>query len=169
MGLKIKTHTPTEDVRLGSSEKDTKAWSAGTRRRRPPVRPSSRRRLMSRSAILHSSTTCALVMVRSCVMGRAITPAGGRSRGATSCVSDGMMCAAGLLRYARLALPIFFSNSFIVAQICVLMGSYENRAARLSVAHARKHSEHPRVALSPHIILSKRESTHWRCAEAMVL
>jgi hypothetical protein len=142
------------------------------------VLPSSRRRSMSRFATLHSSKTYALEMVRSCVTGRAITPAGGHSRGATSCVSDGMMCAAGLLRYARLAPPppfffffffLSFLNSFIVSQICVLMESYENRAARSSVPHARKRSERPRAALSPHIILSKRGSTHWQCAEAMVL
>ncbi len=146
MAFKKHTHTPTEDVRLGSFEKDMKAWSAGTQMRRPLlVRPTSRRRSTSRSAIPHSSTTCALAMARSCVMGRAITQAGGRSRGATSCASDGMMCAAGLLRYA------------------------ENRAARSSAPHARKRSELPRVALSPHIILSKRGLTHWRCAEAMVL
>lgn len=65
--------------------------------------------------------------------------------------------------------PFFPLNSFIVAQICVLIGSYENRAARSSVLHAHKRSEHPRVDLSPHIILSKRELTPWQCAEAMVL
>lgn len=159
----LKKYTPTEGVRLGSFEKVTKAWSAGTQTRRPLVRPISRRRSTSRFAILHSSTTCALAMVHSCVMERAITPAGGRSRGATSCASDGTMCAAGSLRYVRLGAPLFS------ARICVLMGSYDNRAAPLSVPHARKRSVHPRVALSPHIILSKKELTHWRCVEAMVL
>ena len=79
-----------------------KASSAGTQTRRRLLRPSSRPRSTSRSAIPHSSTTCALEMVGFCVMELAIILVDERSRGATSCASDGMMCAAGSLRYARL-------------------------------------------------------------------
>lgn len=56
-----------------------------------------------------------------------------------------------------------------VAQICVLVGTCENRVALSSVPHARRRSEPPKAVLRPHITLSRRASTHWSCAEGTVL
>jgi len=49
------------------------------------------------------------------------------------------------------------------------MGTCENRVVLSSVPHARKRSDPPKAVLRPHITLSRKASTHWSCAEGMVL